>query len=97
MLHKGMAVIVRNKEEASVFEAAVHKKGYEYVTGQAFKCEKYYPVRYSINMKETHHCMSKCDTINFPLNDGITKVIEASDLFRNQLISMRKRCREASK
>ena len=91
MLHKGMAVIVRNKEEASVFEAAVDKKGYKYRGNQVFKCAQYYPVRYSINVHEAHHCISKCDDIHFPLNSGITEVFEASVLFKNQLISMRRK------
>lgn len=91
MLHKGMAVIVRNKEEAKVFDEAVYKKGYRYRGGQVFKCQDWYPTRYSINTEASHNCMSKCDDLDYELNRGIEKVVEASDLFRNQLISMKRK------
>lgn len=86
MLHKGMAIIIRNKDELEVFAQAANRTGYKFRRARIRSL--YTPVRVSIN---TDGYLTQCDDLNYPLNDGITEVVEASQLFRNQLISERRK------
>jgi hypothetical protein len=93
MLHKGMAVICRTEDELKVLANMVNKTDYKWVDGKLFSANNrtHAPVRISFNSTNTgNHCITKCDDLGYPLNTGITEVVEASDLFKNQLISLRR-------
>ena len=90
MLHKGMAVIIRNRDELELFVQAANKKGYDSLFFDVRHIENF-PIRLSCNEdRPDFNCISRCSNIFYPLNPTITKVVEASDLFRNYLISIRK-------
>lgn len=90
MLHKGMAVIIRDKDELEAFAQAADKKGYFFGLSDV-RCINSFPVRISCNAdRPDYRCLSSCHDLDYPLRPTINKVVEASDLFKNQLISLRK-------
>ena len=89
MLNKGMAVLIRNEDELEAFAREAEKKGYDFVFGN-IRAQRT-PIRISCNIdRPDFKCLSKCEDLDYPLNKGITKVVEASEIFRNQLISIRR-------
>ena len=89
MLNKGMAVLIRNEDELEAFAREADKKGYDFLHYNIRKQRT--PIRISCNIdRPDFNCLSRCEDLYYPLNKGITKVVEASDLFRNQLISIRR-------
>lgn len=90
MLYRGIAVIIRNRDELEVFARAANKKGYCFETTSLLGINMF-PVRISCNADRSNlKCLSKSHDLDWPLNPTITEVVEASELFRNQLISIRR-------
>ena len=91
MLRQGIAIICRTKEEFEALAEIVHKTKYTWRGGSIFKYERRYslPIRISINVGEGNKCISKCETLDYELNPGITEVYEASDFLHNIIISRR--------
>ena len=96
MIHKGMAVICRTQVEMEVLVNAVKKTPYRWVNGLRFEGESELPIRISFNIRGLDDCITKCISIEYPVNDGITEVFEASELFRNQIISLKRAKHEDS-
>lgn len=94
MIYKGMAVIIRNEDELECFAQAAEKKGYKFSMSKIRSVRV--PVRISVNVRSGDDCLSKTHNLRYELNNGITEVVEASVLFRNQLIAMKHNARKAS-
>ena len=100
MLRKGIAVIIRNIEERECFVKACEKAGFLGTAGSspADLCSRL-PVKIYIDNRRNNNnrCMSYSN-VNYTNSDNeYDQVIEASILFKNQLISMKHNAKKASK
>ena len=92
VLKKGMSIICRTEEEEQVFREFADKEGHRWVTGRSILTYKvcYAPCSFQIEYEAHNKFPDSISYGSINFNDvRITKIIEASELFRNQLISRR--------
>lgn len=90
MLRKGIIVRIRNEEERQCFIQAADKLGLRGNAGSTPEriTSSHMPISILIANCSSNNCMSYASNATY--RDGINEVVEAADLFRNQLISMRR-------
>lgn len=99
MLRKGISLIIRSEDERKCFIQAANKLGYLGRGGSSpvSIARLDVPFAISIDNVSTDRCMGSGKNLTFT-NYGKLEIVEASELFLNQLISLRKakaRCGES--
>lgn len=90
MLRKGIAIICRTQEEYDALCKVANNEEYRFCNGSPLTDNLYIPVRISFNTNyKDKCCCTRCETLDYMLNEGIKEVYEASKFLHNVIISER--------
>ena len=94
VLKKGMSINCRTDEEVQVFKEFAHTEGHKTADGGSIlKWHRYAPCSFQIEYQ--HRKFPNSISTASEGFDNCVVQVEASDLFRNQLISRRIKCQES--